>query len=564
MNTERKHLLNYLVGIGILMLTFSQNTFANGLQTYIDTPEVELPFPIEEHVDPTGAEPQSFDLGNPANVTTTIEYDPVTGTYIFTETIGENIQYRPPSMMTLEEYLNYMQQKEMEQYWKERIAQQNQQNQQGSLIPPIKVDSDAFRNIFGSDEISIRPQGSVELSFGVNHSRYDNPILPENQRKITRFDFNQNIQLNLVGQIGTRVKLATNYNTRAAFDFENISNLRHSGDEDDLLQLLELGNIQFPLNTTLIPGSQTLFGAKTRLQFGKLTVDAIASQSRGQKQVINVQGGAQTTQFSIGADAYEQNKHYFLGHYFHNNYDQWMSTLPIVGSPINITRIEVWVTNRQNITENTRNIIAFADLGESLQENFEGGVISSDPSNARPKNDANNLYDWAVNNPEVRSFFNSTSALATQAASPGPFNQAFEYEKVENARKLTEQEFSYNALLGYISLNMPLNTDEVLGVAYEYTVNGRTFQVGEFSQDGVAGTDALYLKMLRSTILSPQMQIWDLMMKNVYSVGGLQLNQDNFRMDIWYNNPETSLPVNFMPYPVVEELLLVELLEMDS
>jgi cell surface protein SprA len=238
-NTERKHLLNYLVGIGILILTFSQNTFANGLQTYIDTPEVELPFPIEEHVDPTGAEPQSFDLGNPANVTTTIEYDPVTGTYIFTETIGENIQYRPPSMMTLEEYLNYMQQKEMEQYWKERIAQQNQQNQQGSLIPPIKIDSDAFRNIFGSDEISIRPQGSVELSFGVNHSRYDNPILPENQRKITRFDFNQNIQLNLVGQIGTRVKLATNYNTRAAFDFENISNLRHSGDEDDLLQLLE-------------------------------------------------------------------------------------------------------------------------------------------------------------------------------------------------------------------------------------------------------------------------------------------------------------------------------------
>jgi cell surface protein SprA len=563
-NTERKHLLNYLVGIGILILTFSQNTFANGLQTYIDTPEVELPFPIEEHVDPTGAEPQSFDLGNPANVTTTIEYDPVTGTYIFTETIGENIQYRPPSMMTLEEYLNYMQQKEMEQYWKERIAQQNQQNQQGSLIPPIKIDSDAFRNIFGSDEISIRPQGSVELSFGVNHSRYDNPILPENQRKITRFDFNQNIQLNLVGQIGTRVKLATNYNTRAAFDFENISNLRHSGDEDDLLQLLELGNITFPLNTTLIPGSQTLFGAKTRLQFGKLTVDAIASQSRGQKQVINVQGGAQTTQFNIGADAYEQNKHYFLGHYFHDNYDQWMSTLPIVGSPINITRIEVWVTNRQNITENTRNIIAFADLGESIQENFEGGVISSDPANARPKNDANNLYDWAVNNPEVRSFFNATSALATQAASPGPFNQAFEYEKVENARKLTEQEFSYNALLGYISLNMPLNTDEVLGVAYEYTVNGRTFQVGEFSQDGVAGTDALYLKMLRSTILSPQMQIWDLMMKNVYSVGGFQLNQDNFRMDIWYNNPETSLPVNFMPYPVVEEVLLVELLEMDK
>ncbi len=560
---SKKSMMRHFGLILFLVLGFNIAQ-AKELKVYIDSPEVVLPFPIEEHNDPTGNDPQSFDLGLPSNVTTTVEYDPETGTYIFTETIGENINYRPPSMMTLEEYLKYMQQKEMEDYWKERVAKANEESGNTSLIPPIKVDSDAFRNIFGSDEISIRPQGSVELSFGVNHSRYDNPILPENQRKITRFDFNQQIQLNLVGQIGTRVKLATNFNTRAAFDFENISNLRHSGDEDDLLQLIELGNIKFPMNTTLIPGSSTLFGAKTRLQFGKLTVDAIASQSRGQRQVINVAGGAQTTQFNVGADSYEQNKHFFLGHHFYDNYDNWMSSLPIVSSPINITRIEVWVTNRQNITENTRNFVAFADLGEALPQHFQGNPTSSNVSNPLPRNDANNLYDWAVNNPQVRSFFDATSALSSQVVSPGPFNQAFEYEKVENARKLTEQEYTYNALLGYISLNMPLNTDEVLGVAYEYTVNGRTFQVGEFSYDGVNGTDALFLKMLRSTILSPQMKIWDLMMKNVYSVGGFQLNQQSFRMDVWYNNPETSLPVNFMPYPVVEEQLLVELLEMDK
>lgn len=552
-----------LLTVFILFLGYLQ-VKASEIKVYIDSPGVQLPFPIEEHNDPTGNNPQSFDLGMPTNVTTTVEYDPETGTYIFRETIGENINYRPPSMMTLEEYLKYMQQKEMEEYWKERIAKENEKSGNKPFSVPIKIDSDAFRNFFGSDEINIRPQGSVEVSFGVSHSRYDNPILPENQRKITRLDFNQQIQMNLVGQIGNRVKLSTKYNTRAAFDFENISNLRHSGDPDDLLQLIELGNIKFPMNTTLIPGSSTLFGAKTRLQFGKLTVDAIASQSRGQKQVINVAGGAQKTQFNISADAYEQNKHYFLGHHFYENYDNWMSSLPIVSSPINITRIEVWVTNRQNITENTRNIIAFADLGEALPQHFQGGVTSSNLANPLPRNDANNLYEWATANSGVRSFFNATSALATQATSPGPFNQAFEYEKVENARKLTDQEFSYNALLGYISLNMPLNTDEVLGVAYEYTLNGRTFQVGEFSYDGVNGTDALVLKMLRSTIFSPQMKIWDLMMKNVYSVGGFQLSQQNFRMDVWYNNPETSLPVNFMPYPVVEEKLLVELLEMDK
>lgn len=552
--------------VGIISLLFCTNAtlWAFAETVYIDTPEVVLPFPIEEHYDPTQNEEQNFDLGQPSNVNTTIEYDPETGTYIFTESIGENIQVRPPSMMTLEEYLNYVQEKELESYWKERIKQQNEESQKESIIPPIKIDSDAFRNFFGSDEITIRPQGNVELSFGINHSRYDNPALPEFQRKITRFDFNQNIQLNLVGQIGTRVKLATNFNTRAAFDFENMSNLRHSGDEDDLVQLIELGNISFPLNTSLIQGSQTLFGAKTRLQFGKLTVDAIASQSRGQRQVINVQGGQQRTQFNISADTYEQNKHYFLGHYFHDKYDEWMASVPISSSPINITRIEVWVTNRQNITENTRNIIAFSDLGEAKSTDFQGNATSSNPSNPLPRNDANNLYEWAVNNPGVRSFFNATSALASQGASPGPFNQAFEYEKVENARKLTPQEYTYNALLGYISLNMPLNTDEVLGVAYEYTVNGRTYQVGEFSYDGVDGTDALCLKMLRSTILSPQMKIWDLMMKNVYSVGGFQLTQQNFRLNLAYNNPQTSLDILFMPFPGFEDTLLVELLGMDQ
>jgi cell surface protein SprA len=530
-------------------------------RVYVDSPEINLPFPIEEHFDPTGNTPQSFDLGMPGNVQQTIEYDPVTGKYIFREKIGNNINLRNPSMMTLEEYLEYQRQKEMEEYWKDKVAQENEANK--PIIPPIRIKGDAFRNIFGSDEINIRPQGSVELSFGVNSSRYDNPILPENQRKITRFDFNQRIQLNLVGQIGTKLKLTTMYNTEAAFDFENVTKLEYTGDEDQIIQKVEAGNVSMPLNTSLIQGAQALFGVKTQLRFGKLTVDAIASQSRGQRQEITVSGGSQTQRFDVHADNYEQNRHFFIAHYFREHYNEAMATLPIVNTPVNITRMEVWVTNRQNNTENTRNILAFADLGEPKAANIEGNV-SGFWGSEFPDNKANNLYEWATGNPVVRGFMNSIVPLSAQGVSPGPFQQAFEYEKVENARRLTEQEFTYNSLLGYISLNLPLNNDEVLAVAFEYTVAGRTYQVGEFSTDGIEGQNALYLKMLRSTILSPQMKIWDLMMKNVYSIGAYQLNQADFRLDVWYNNPETSLPVNFMPFPGVDEILLVQLLEMDN
>ena len=519
-----------------------------------------LIFPIQNNVDPTQTQTQSFDLGDPSAVKQTIVYDPVTGTYVFKETLG-NLDFRNPSMMTLDEYLEYERQKSLRDNWKDRIDEQTAENQPMEF--PIKIGSKAFENFFGSDEITIRPQGQVELSFGVNSSRYENPILPVRQRKITRFDFNQQIQMNLVGQIGTKLKIGTSYNTQAAFDFDNISKLEYTGNEDQIMQKIELGNVAMTLPTSLIQGSQTLFGAKTQLKFGRSTVDLIAASSRGKRQEINITGKAQIQRFELGADNYEANRHYFLNLYHHENYDEAMATLPIVSSTRYITRMEVWVTNRTNNTENTRNILAFTDLGEAKPENWEGNPGGPSASDL-PKNDANNLYAWASSQPLVRGFVNSVSALSTQVAAPGPFEQAVHYEKVENARKLTEQEFTYNALLGYISLNLPLNNDEVLAVSYEYTYRGDTYQVGEFSTDGANGQEGLILKLLKPTITNPKNKVWDLMMKNVYSIGAYQVDQNGFRIDLLYNNPETSLPVPFFPLPGVDGKQLVTLLDMDK
>ena len=537
---------------------------------YAQDDDSTLVFPIDNNIDPTQTTDQSFDLGDPSSVQQTIVYDPATGTYVFKETIGASeLYYRNPSMMTLEEYLEYERQQTMRENWTDKIDEQTAENQ--PLEFPIKIPSKIFESFFGSDQITIRPQGSVELSFGVNSSRYDNPLIPVKQRKITRFDFDQQINLNLVGQIGTRVKLGVSYNTQAAFDFDNETKLGYTGDEDQIIQEIALGNVALDLPTSLIQGSQTLFGATTKLKFGNTTVDLIAASSKGKKQEINIEGGAQVQEFELGADNYEANRHYFLNLYHRDNYDQGMSTLPIVNSTINITRMEVWLTNRTNNTENTRNIIAFSDLGEADPENCQGdpGGYSGEEI---PKNDANNLYDWlSVNNPLVRGFSNAVTTLSAQGASPGPFEQAVDYEKVENARKLTEQEFSYNAQLGFISLNLPLNNDEVLAVAYEYTYRGETHQVGEFSTDGIAGQEALFLKLLKPTLTNPKNKIWDLMMKNVYSIGAYQVDQQGFKLDLLYNNPATSLLVPFFPadnlgnnIQGIEDQQLVTLLEMDK
>jgi cell surface protein SprA len=527
----------------------------------IDTGGVKLTYPITNPLDPTQNPPQSFDLGDPSSMKQTIVFDPITGTYIFKETYGKSdLNFRNPSMMTLEEYLEYERKKALKENWKDKIEQQTQEAR--ALEFPIKIPSKTFENFFGSDEITIRPQGSVELSFGVNSSRYDNPILPVRQRKITRFDFQQQIQMNLVGQIGTKLKLNTSYNTQAAFDFDNITKLGYSGDEDQIMQKIQLGNVSFPSFGSLIPGSQTLFGAYTKLRFGRLTVDAIGASSKGKRTEINISGKAQVQPFEFSADSYEANRHYFFNLYFHDNYNTAMAQLPNVASETSITRIEVWVTNRVNSTENARNIVAFSDLGESTVQNCQGNP-GSFSSSTLPDNDGNGLYDWAKNNADIRGFSNAVNALTGQATTPGPFQQAVHFEKVENARKLNETEYTYNALLGFISLNQPLNNDEVLAVAYQYTYRGTTYQVGEFSTDGVDGKDALILKLIKPTITNPTLKIWDLMMKNVYSIGAYQVDETGFKLNIYYNDPNTSVPAPIFPNNLLGQDQIITILDMD-
>lgn len=554
---EQGTLNNWLKLAFLFIVVLSNN---QELVAQIHPDSIELPFPITNSYDPTSNNKQSFDLGDPSNTNREIVYDPRTGKYIFKETLGDNLDLRRPSMMTLDEYIEYERQQRQKEYWKEKIDTQTEEGQ--GLIPPIKIDNPGFANIFGSDEITIRPEGMVEISLGANTARYENPMLPENQRRITRFDFQQQIQLNLVGQIGDKMKLGTSYNTQAAFDFDNITKLEWTGDEDQILQKIEAGNVSMPLNTSLIEGSQTLFGLKTRMRFGRLTVDAIASTSRGQKQEINITGGAQVQEFELKADDYEANRHYFLNYFHRENYDDAMETVPYVNSLVDITRIEVWVTNQTNRVEDTRNIIAFTDLGEQNDENWSGNPGNASASEF-PDNNSNGLYNFIANNPQVRGFNNAVVALSSLQTNPGPFRQALEYEKVENARRLTEQEFSYNAQLGFISVNMPLNNDEVLAVAYEYTYAGRTYQVGEFSTDGVVGQEALFLKLLKPTITNPRNKLWDLMMKNVYSIGAYQVDQDGFRLDILYNNPDNSLLVNFLPYPGMDDRQVIDVVGMD-
>ena len=498
-----------------------------------------------------------IELKEPSNVTRTIEYDPVTGQYIFVSKVGD-FTYQDPVYMTQEQYSDYVQKQAIKNYWKDRRESSMGNSNGNSLIPPIYVGGKVFDKIFGSNTIDIKLQGSADVTFGVKYQRRRDPSLTVAQQRTTNFDFNENIQLSASAKIGEKIQFKMSYNTKTQFSFENKFTLKYEGDEDDILQLIEAGNVSMPLQSTLITGTQSLFGFKTKLKFGKTTVTAIASYQESETQNIAVNGGALTQEFELEAIDYEENRHFFLSQYFRDHYEAALANLPTVTSDINITKIEVWVTNTSSNYENCRNIVAFTDLGEGKEEwiyntnKVHSNVFTGD---AYPDNAVNDLVQ-NMDTTQIRNLNTVTAYLTGQGYTSGR-----DFEKIQKARKLSSNEYSLNSKLGFITLNVTLNANQTLTVAYQYTVIGQdgVFQVGEFSDQGIQEPNLLTTKMLKSTTINTKMPMWNLMMKNVYNIRAYQVASTNFTMNILYLGNDNGVATGYFadaPEDIRENSLL--------
>lgn len=536
-----------------------------------------LPYPFKDgSYDPTLQAPKSPLRGseNPSNVTNSVDYDPKTNEYNFNQKMGK-LNYRNPSYMDFSEYMDYDLEKSLSKYWQTRKDAENidKKTPEKGIIPKINVNNEAFDRIFGGNTVDIRPSGNAELIFGVNTNKTENPAIPVNLQKQSNFIFDQKIQLNVLGKIGDKLKLSTNYNTEASFDFENQMKMEYNGFEDEIIQKIEAGNVSLPLTGSLITGSQSLFGLKTQLRFGRATVTSVFSQQRGKKSEIELQGGsnAQTTKFEFSADNYEANRHYFLAQFFREQYDQTLANLPVVATNINITKVEVWVTNLSGAAEG-RNIVGIADIGES----FRGTALNQKPystlaeapttenSGVYPSNKgSNNLYEKIVNTLGTRTIAQAGTALSVYQLSHN-FNLVQDYELLERARKLAPTEYTINPRLGFISLNQSLNNGEVLSVAYQYTVGEKIYQVGEFSTDGIADPKMLVVKMIKASNVRVKLPIWDLMMKNVYSIGGYNIGDKDFRLDVVHNNLQKGIDLNYIPEGAINGQVLIRVLNADQ
>ena len=547
-----KNFIRYSFGIGIvcsvLGVAWGVEMPANDILSPVpvvhpvDSDTASLHYPIhdrrsDKYNEPSGTSP--LNMGDPSNITDSVEYDPVENQYNISEHIGNQF-YRNPSYLTFEEFREHEFNKSTKDYWKQRASEEDELHKK-SFAPKLVINSVIFDRIFGGNTIDIRPQGSAELTFALKNQKNQNPALPERQRSVTTFDFNENIQMNVTANIGDKMKLGVNYNTQATFDFENKMKLEYTGYEDDIIKKIEAGNVTLPLNSQLINGSQSLFGIKAQLQFGRLMVTGVFSQQKGKPQTIEVNGGAQTTKFEIKGDQYEANRHFFLSQYFRDHYEEALKDINQIRSGINITKIDVWVRNTTSTRPNdvTRNLIAIADLGET--ENLPASLTAT---GVYPSDSANNLYQVIAGS--IDNMRNNTSIAGNVLTGIG-MQLSRNYVIQENARLMSPNEYTVNEQLGYISLNSELPANQVLAVAYEYTLYGRVYRVGEIATNGVTGSKALFVKLLRSTTVDPSFFTWDLMMKNIYNLGGYQIKPDQFRFDVVYQDDRLGGQVNYIP-----------------
>lgn len=526
----------FAILLTIAMPAKAQMAFTKPPFTFTDTivpPPAGLPYPITDRRGDflSAGRTSTYDFKNPSNLKDSVVYDAKNRRYIIYEKIG-NKYYRSPTTYTYDEFWKMRGRQAEVAYFQKRANTLSILNRKIAK-PRLSLYDNLFNRLFGNGKITITPQGNVDITAGYQGQNIKNPTLPERARRNGGFDFGMDAQVNVNANIGDKLKFPINYNTLANFDQDNQLKLDYTGSDDAIIKRFEAGNVAFPSRSTLIPGAQALFGIKTQLQFGKLYITTVLGNQKSQRQSVNLSGGAASQLFEIKSDEYEENRHFLLGQYFKRNYNKVMSTLPAVTTPVQILRLEVWVTNRIGGTTETRDVVGLMDLGEDQPFQTPPTVI---PFGGLPSNNANDLYSKIISNPANRSGAFVVNNLINLGLRP-----VQDFEKTF-ARKLDSTQYVFNRQAGFISLQQQLQPDEVLAVAYQYSYNGRIYTVGEFSQDlppdsNTANQKVLFLKLLKATSQRPSLPIWQLMMKNIYTIGYGTLTPTDFTLDVQYQEP---------------------------
>ncbi len=436
----------------------------------------------------------------------------------------------------------------VQENWTTLVEQRQQQrNQRGGFGVSMEVPGgreSAFTTIFGKPQVDLRVNGQADINAGFQYSKNDRQGARTGDATQLDPSFKQDLRLGITGTIGDKLQINVDWDTNNQFDYQNQVKLEYTGYEDEIVQSVEAGNVFLETPSQLISGGQSLFGIKSELQLGNLNVTTIASQQEGQSNSLSIEGGAETTEFSLKPTDYDQDTHFFLGYYFRNSWNVAHQDPTSIRPPVDqIENIEVWklqTSSSASEEADVRRVAALVDLGESPQmlqqaDAYTERQLPAPAGDQYAEADISALRDGENTSVSTYVENNLTQPLETQDWEEGNF------KKLEKGR-----DYRLDDRLGFISLNQRLRPNEALAVAYKYRVNGQVRQIGDFAteQGGTTGgvrADRLVLKLLRPTNpvapgpnATDEPPAWYLEMRNIYRLSGRGFSAENFEMDIEY------------------------------
>ncbi|MEJ0031765.1 MAG: hypothetical protein WDO15_15925 [Bacteroidota bacterium] len=189
-----------------------------------------------------GTPSSPFYLKDPGTLKTDLEVD-TSKNYTILEKMG-TVPFRPRSSMTFGEFNQQQNRLMLKDYWQTRSRALDGESAVTSrnLIPRIYI-SPVLDRIFGGSYVEIIPRGFVTLDFGASFQNIKNPAIPLRQQKNGGFEFDQQISLSVVGKIGEKLAVTTNFDNNNSFDFQNNMKVEYTGFKEDILKKLELGNV---------------------------------------------------------------------------------------------------------------------------------------------------------------------------------------------------------------------------------------------------------------------------------------------------------------------------------
>ena len=185
----------------------------------------------------------------PPNIRETVEYNDSLNVYFIGQKLGDSY-LNVPIMMTPEEYRKWVEKRALNEFFHKKNAENTENAGKDKFdLMDMHFDLGPAEKIFGPGGVRIK---TAELKVGANIKKTDNPSLPIRNRKTTAFDFDEKVNLNLNGKVGDKVNMNLNYNTDATFDFDSQNlKLKYEGKEDEIIKLVEAGNVTFPSNNSL-------------------------------------------------------------------------------------------------------------------------------------------------------------------------------------------------------------------------------------------------------------------------------------------------------------------------